>query len=390
MSFILKKDPVWLESLPLSDTSAVISLLSGDGCQVAVNAVCLLATSHLVRTVLSTDHCPPAYMHHVISLPSVAGDVLQVVGTMLATGMACVSAERKMEVLEAFRILRIVPCLIDQVQIDSGTDVVENVEKELVKIENLADAAADTFDTDLNENLLGVKLEIHIEYTEESNSSFVTEKTSKPGIDWNENLPIVKSEIGLEEPEEVNSGQSINIGIGKDEHARSNILKKETLITKEKVSKLRVESVYSLQNKCSKCDETFSSKRNLIKHISFYHKRHSKFCCVHCPKKYKRMDKLLEHIQAIHEMKTFECILCPKKYNRNQLLIEHIQAVHEMKSFKCPHCEKKFRYKKSISIHIQAIHNMRKFLCHICDKKYRDKRNLRQHIEAAHGDKSAV
>ena len=87
MSYVLKRDAVWLESLPMSDTSGTIVLLSGDGCQVVVPAVLLLAASPLVRNML-TDHLPPIYSPIFLSLPAVTGDVLQVVGEILSSGTA--------------------------------------------------------------------------------------------------------------------------------------------------------------------------------------------------------------------------------------------------------------------------------------------------------------
>eukprot|EP00092_Neocalanus_flemingeri_P025838 GFUD01028005.1.p1 GENE.GFUD01028005.1~~GFUD01028005.1.p1 ORF type:complete len:144 (-),score=30.47 GFUD01028005.1:623-1054(-) len=134
MTYLLKRDldPVWLETLPLVDSSSVISLIGSDGGQVAVPAVLLLASSPLVRAVLSKDHSPPVYVPPVISLPSVSGDVLQVVGTMLAAGTAFVSEGMKVKVQEAFKMLRIEPCVFDlQVQGDGSTGLAQNLKKKM-------------------------------------------------------------------------------------------------------------------------------------------------------------------------------------------------------------------------------------------------------------------
>jgi hypothetical protein len=112
MNYVLKRDPVWMESLPLLHASGTIDLLSGDGCHVSVPTALLLAPSKLVRNIL-TDLLPPAYIPLVLSLPSVTGEVLQVVGELLATGTASVNTDRmREEVNMVFKMMQIQALLV--------------------------------------------------------------------------------------------------------------------------------------------------------------------------------------------------------------------------------------------------------------------------------------
>ena len=91
-SHVLSRDPDWLESLTDRNTSCVIRLLGGDGVQVEIPATLLLATSPLVRNILSdSNHLHPVYSLPVISIPSVTGAGLETAGEVLATGVAWVN-----------------------------------------------------------------------------------------------------------------------------------------------------------------------------------------------------------------------------------------------------------------------------------------------------------
>jgi len=137
MNLILKRDPVWLESLPSPNASPTLLLLGGDGQQVAVPAPLVLAASPLVRSIL-TDLPPPAYSPCLLSIPGVTEEVLHVVVAILATGAAGGEHRDKIEnVRQVFEMLGIevsvslVNCPVDSGQAGWPLDrsvKVENVE----------------------------------------------------------------------------------------------------------------------------------------------------------------------------------------------------------------------------------------------------------------------
>ena len=88
----------------------MISLLGGDGCQVSIPGVLLLAASPLVGNILA-GLLPPAYSLHVISLSEVKGDMLVVLGELLSTGTSTVDTDRRLELGQVIISLGIEPLL---------------------------------------------------------------------------------------------------------------------------------------------------------------------------------------------------------------------------------------------------------------------------------------
>jgi len=142
-TFIIKRDVVWIESLPTNDNSSKIELLGKDGCQVIFPAVLLLATSPLVRSIL-TDHHLPIHSPLSLSLPSATEDVLHAVRDILARGTASgVKLERVNKVNEVFNMLRI------EVSVD-----LEVPESE-TQIHELSEMVADDVKKEISLNRMG-------------------------------------------------------------------------------------------------------------------------------------------------------------------------------------------------------------------------------------------
>jgi len=293
-NLLLQKDPVWLESLLVSATSGVIGLLSGDGYHVDVPAVLLLAASPLIRTVLSTDHCPPAYVCPVISLPSVAGDVLQLVGTMLATGMANVGVEKMMEVQEAFKMLRIEAELILRFQNSSGSSLEHDLTIRTMEVKGSQHIKS----IDTVGNLVTVK-------SETLNLNQVITEISQS--EEQENLLTVKVEPDNEEIKE-NSDYLQFITEETSNVREVEYTFKEDIPELKLVQNLNVKPVNILH--CDQCDKIFFERYNLLKHIRHKHSNTAtEFNCAQCPKKFKWKKHLLVHVKGVHELKLFKCHL---------------------------------------------------------------------------------
>ena len=105
LNFILKRDPVWLESLPPVESRTTIILLSGDGEEVAVPVPLLPAVSPLVQSILA-DTPLLAFSPCFISLPSTVGAVLLAVRDILTTGTAAAGNWEELEqVKQVLRML---------------------------------------------------------------------------------------------------------------------------------------------------------------------------------------------------------------------------------------------------------------------------------------------
>ena len=98
MSLVLKRDPIWIQFLPQSDSpESTVLLLGDDGCQVPVPGAALLAASPLVRSICAGHGLPPALSPTVLSLPIVPGVVLQAVGEILKTGLSAALSYKNIE-----------------------------------------------------------------------------------------------------------------------------------------------------------------------------------------------------------------------------------------------------------------------------------------------------
>jgi len=375
-NLLLQKDPVWLESLLVSATSGVIGLLSGDGYHVDVPAVLLLAASPLIRTVLSTDHCPPAYVCPVISLPSVAGDVLQLVGTMLATGMATMDVEIMMEVKETFKMLNI----------EAGLNGLQS-----------RNSNVSIFEHDLNFRTTEVK---HLQ---------VLKSTANLDIDWNENLVTVKEETGFEDDheqfireeiindrEESNNLNTVLTEISQSEEYENLVtVKGETdieeieendgqIITEETSSASNVEFNHLDKD----ISETIDAHNQNVRSVNILQYIHN---CVQCPKKYQNKSHLLDHIQSVHELKRFKCHLCDKEFNHLRSVKRHVWVFHGdgsltefNREFNCVQCPKKYKYESPFLDHIQSVHELKCFKCPLCDKDFNTLSSVRRHTLASH------
>ena len=104
MNYLFKSDnPAWLDH-HLGTVCGTVTLVSEDGQQVSVPTAILLATSPLVRSILSDIH--PADYGSLVMVLAVCEDVLRVVGEILSEGEVNVNDNRvKGEVQLFFKMI---------------------------------------------------------------------------------------------------------------------------------------------------------------------------------------------------------------------------------------------------------------------------------------------
>jgi uncharacterized Zn-finger protein len=118
---------------------------------------------------------------------------------------------------------------------------------------------------------------------------------------------------------------------------------------------------------CDVCQNRFTRKDHLQKHVSAVHEKVRPFDCTQCGQKFSQKHHLRAHILARHEddktaSKAFACQQCPKRFTRSDHLERHVESVHEKrKSFECTVCQTQFGRKHHLSKHILAVHAKVKF-----------------------------
>ena len=157
MSFILKRDPVWLASLPLRCVNEAFALLISDnGCQVPISASVLLAASPLVRSISSG--LPPALCPIVLSVPTESRDILEAVVEIMTKGSwsSMLNFEKVAEIKEVFCLLE-VELVLNSFDSDSIKVGVKDDDKNVIR------------DVDVVEVKNEYDIEIEIEIKKENN-----------------------------------------------------------------------------------------------------------------------------------------------------------------------------------------------------------------------------
>merc|ERR1719462_336980 len=82
---------------------------------------------------------------------------------------------------------------------------------------------------------------------------------------------------------------------------------------------------------CSFCDQTFTSKYNMQRHVKNVHgEKKSKHKCTLCEATFNQKSNIKRHMAVVHDgVKPFECQFCDSSFGVKGLLIKHIETVHE-------------------------------------------------------------
>ncbi|CAD6446379.1 e6d4bc74-1738-4e07-8d7b-37abf2551938-CDS [Sclerotinia trifoliorum] len=150
---------------------------------------------------------------------------------------------------------------------------------------------------------------------------------------------------------------------------------------------------------CWTCDETFTSKREMIWHCQQYgHTR--AWVCEHCDKPFGSGRSREQHIEDKHEFWCFSCqevfsteddldlhnitqhyfpcgFGCDRSFNSTQARDQHINDVH---NYRCYDCDQKFMSKQAVEQHEAAYHD---FQCKPCDREFRSQSALEQHVNSS-------
>ncbi|MCL4129680.1 UNVERIFIED_CONTAM: hypothetical protein GTU68_015071 [Idotea baltica] len=134
---------------------------------------------------------------------------------------------------------------------------------------------------------------------------------------------------------------------------------------------------------CRQCDQVFSNRQALIRHIERRHKSvaltHS---CDTCHKKFNSERTLKQHNRS---HKTYPCKVCSKIFLKKTKLKKHLEEHTQKKTFVCAICSKNFTCKRNLDHH-SLIHSGEKpFSCENCGKGFRNRSNMVNHYNVCIG-----
>ncbi|XP_078535249.1 uncharacterized protein LOC144822051 isoform X2 [Lissotriton helveticus] len=102
--------------------------------------------------------------------------------------------------------------------------------------------------------------------------------------------------------------------------------------------------------KCSQCDQSFSLKGELIRHMRA-HSRARPFSCTNCDKSFFEKGSLLKHYITHTGEKPYKCTYCQKSFNRKDNLNGHMRIHTGERPYKCTECGKSFTWKGDFNLH---------------------------------------
>eukprot|EP00096_Caligus_rogercresseyi_P004139 TRINITY_DN182_c2_g1_i1.p1 TRINITY_DN182_c2_g1~~TRINITY_DN182_c2_g1_i1.p1 ORF type:complete len:250 (+),score=60.26 TRINITY_DN182_c2_g1_i1:82-831(+) len=162
---------------------------------------------------------------------------------------------------------------------------------------------------------------------------------------------------------------------------------------------------------CPHCQETFSLRKLLSRHLRVIHTSYPEHECSICLQRCRSQSELLIHSRthSSSSAKEHVCEICGLKLDSRIAVRRHVRIhtrpeVKELSdmeeededeqedirgaSYECMLCQKSFKQKSHLSFHEKTLHQglSRLHLCHTCGKTFSSASNLKKHIGLRHND----
>ncbi|KZC06634.1 PREDICTED: zinc finger protein 595 [Dufourea novaeangliae] len=138
---------------------------------------------------------------------------------------------------------------------------------------------------------------------------------------------------------------------------------------------------------CGHCKSSYSTKKELLNHITECHEGQQLFKCIICDKSYEKWSSLDVH-EATHRVdKPYLCDLCGKSFKHSNNLRGH-KRIHlddsRKKRHVCEICGNGFRSRFHLGEHMNQHNGHKPYPCEKCGKAFYKRIQLRQH-KLSHG-----
>ena len=84
------------------------------------------------------------------------------------------------------------------------------------------------------------------------------------------------------------------------------------------------------ENKCERCQKTFSNKNSKLRHVKEVHLKIKNYKCSKCDRVFSKNDHLKTHFETVHQkLRKFKCEECGKSFSKKCSLKAHIKVIHK-------------------------------------------------------------
>ncbi|GFU33501.1 zinc finger protein [Nephila pilipes] len=138
------------------------------------------------------------------------------------------------------------------------------------------------------------------------------------------------------------------------------------------------------RNNCKICNEQFTKRKALCKHLKIVHnitEPEKLYICSFCGKNFTKRESLNVHMKK-HAIGKLLCIKCGVMFTKEEEYVEHSKEHVKDTKYECTLCGKKFVRRQQ---HDQHMLGHEKHSCSLCDVTFSTKKMLLKHEQAIHG-----
>ncbi|XP_074542173.1 uncharacterized protein LOC141802536 [Halichoeres trimaculatus] len=133
------------------------------------------------------------------------------------------------------------------------------------------------------------------------------------------------------------------------------------------------------QYPCSCCGKTYSTMKNLKKHM-MRHTMRNRFSCSFCQKSFPWRGELAMHMRVHTGERPFHCSVCKTSYRFSSSLGRHMIQHAGEKPFVCSVCGKSFWCKSTLRRHLADHTGNSSHDCSVCGQKFKHREMFKQHM----------